>query len=178
VTLNPLWFALFMIVLPGFFISVEWPVWAFKATKTIRYIFALDRDQPISSIIRLVIFILTIIVLEVMYHYIVIIMLWALLSVITLVSVLKILNTLLPPHKQSSAIVRIVDCYIYEVPSSESTTITQWAVCMISAPNLGVRVFPVFCSDNMATPRPNMNLSVSYRVGGLGLIYRFSFDEI
>jgi hypothetical protein len=167
--------ALILLILPNYLIAIESPIWAFKAAKRIRSSLALDRDQPLVSLSRLAIFILLVIALQIVNHYTVSVMLDALLILVVVLSLLKVLNALLPPQSKAWAIVTVLDCYGYEVSSSESTTTSQRAVCMISSPTLGVRVFPVISVDNTDAPskykpvyllsngRVGANLSTSIR---------------
>jgi hypothetical protein len=161
--------------LAGILIAIEQPVWAFKTQKKIRSAIGLDKEKPISPFLKFLIFILALLVLIASDGYIIIIFIGIAAVPYTFLSLLKVINALIPPQLKQYSIATILDFYTYEVSGEMSSQ--KFAVYMVTIRDFGVRILPPCKVHDMVRIRPKSGVSVFYRVGGLGFIYRFRFDE-
>lgn len=178
-TTERLWIALFVLNFLGTFIRIERPLWWFEWEK--RFLAALPgsnypfrlRASPFTDLVLILLFILGV---QLAAGGV-----WALLLILFGIwgafSFVKIVNALLPPQRKVEEWVEPIDALV--VTSGDETATWEEIFLKVRTEHLGILVLPPCRYEGDPASPWSLRLHrvrVFYRQGGLGVVYRFSFD--
>lgn len=169
------WIAALVINVLGFFIRIERPVWAFNLTKRAAVRVGIgSRAVFTTSFVGLAITVILIAAFKFADRIPFAAFFLAIALIPTLVSLYKLINASLPPQRKIRAIAKVVDAVVFEEGGEGSSR--EMVLMRALLPDMGLRVLPPCPYPAGMRLDIGAGVSVFYRIGCFGSIYRFSFD--
>jgi hypothetical protein len=169
------WIAALVINVLGFFIRIERPVWLFNLTKRATLSVGIgSRAVFTTSFVGLAMTVIIIAAFKFADRIPFAAFFLAIVLIPTFVSLYKLINAALPPQRKIRAIAKVVDAVILEEGGEGSSR--EMVLMSALLPELGLRVLPPFPYPAGMRLAIGAGVSVFYRIGCFGSVYRFSFD--
>lgn len=158
------------------FIHAEKPVWLYPLEKWLRFGGENGRGERISffSVLFFIFIVSTLSENDLIMSSASFILLFLCITFYAASCIFTILNALLPPQQKGYVVATVIDSFVYRISSRRGPT-RYGVLIKASIPGMGIRVLPPLSYDGIEY-RPKTNLSIFYRRGCFGYLYRLTFD--
>lgn len=171
-----IWISIIVINIGGFFIQVERPIWAFYLQKWTTINIEIRSGPKLSANW------MSLFVVFIFYNFFNSdnqFLNYAFTTVVlfyTFLSIFKLINAIPVMPQSKRVIFKVIDSFSFHIAGRGGSQ--KFLVVKAENPELGIRILPALPYSFETALRPNSSISILYRRGLLGGMYRFSFDYL